>query len=272
VSWARIDDKMAFGAKTIAAGNEAVGVWLRMLAWSCDQRTNGLVTRSVALTIAGKEKALERLVEVRMLDVDGDDFRIHDFLDWQPSADEIAAKRQARAEAGKRGGVAKALANARRLPSKQLANDIANSQQTEVEILAKVCPDPDPDPKRSSISLRDLAGQVLEALNASRKRVLPGARALRSIPSNTEQIMARLKEGSTVEECLHVIAVTEAEVRKKPDESGQWFDAVTPFRRENFGRKLGRSAPKAAMGSAANDLIAQIEARELAEAKARGLT
>jgi hypothetical protein len=276
VSWARIDDKMAYGAKTLSAGNEAVGAWVRMLAWSCERGTDGLVPRYVALNIAGKPKVIARLVQARMLDQDGDDYRIHDFLDWNPSYEEATGRKQARAEAGRRGGLAKALANAKQTPSKQLATSLPNEEQNDSKRVAKSCPLPRPL-ERSSISLSEREAiastvQVLQALNVARKRAIPTARVLRLIPANMEQIKARLKEGATVEECLHVIAVIEAEIKRdKSGNAADWFDAVTPFRRENFGRKLGRTAPTAATGSAANDLIAQIEARELAEAKARGL-
>ena len=80
---------------------------------------------------------------------------------------------------------------------------------------------------------------VLSALNAARSRVLPGARGLRPIAENTKLIEARLLSGNSVEDCLHVIAVREAEVAKNPS-AAQWFNAVTPFRPENFGMSLGK--------------------------------
>lgn len=282
MSWARIDDKMAYGAKTIAAGNEAVGAWVRMLAWSCERGTDGLVPQQVALNIAGKAKVLDRLVEVRMLDQEGEDFRIHDFLDWNPSYEQAASKRQARSEAGKRGGKRSGEARAKQTRSKIEANASANAKQTASNDDSKNEAKSNPLPlplERSSISLSEReaiasAVQVLQALNVARKRAIPTARALGPIASNLEQIRARLKEGATVEDCLHVIAVIEAEVRRdKSGEAAQWFDAVTSFRRENFGRKLGRIAPASSSHAhgAAEEMARELEARELAEAKARGL-
>lgn len=282
MSWARIDDKMAYGAKTLAARNEAVGAWVRMLAWSCERGTDGLVPRATAINIAEKQKVLDRLVEVRMLDQDGEDYRIHDFLDWNPSYAEAASKRQARSEAGKRGGRRSGEARAKQKRSKVEANASANTKQTGSNDLSKNEAKSNPLPlplERSSISLSEReaiasAAQVLQALNVARKRAIPSARALGPIPSNLEQIKARIKEGATVEDCLHVIAVIEAEVKRdKTGAAGEWFDAVTPFRRENFGRKLGRTAPAMASQtrSAAEEMALEFEARELAEAKSRGL-
>lgn len=93
---------------------------------------------------------------------------------------------------------------------------------------------------KAGVSGDPAAIRVLELLNAARKRVIKDARSLRPTPTNLKHIAARLAEGHTLEECEHVIAVREAEVRRKPD-SADWFDAVTPFRPDNFGRTLGRT-------------------------------
>lgn len=103
MSWARLDDQVAFHAKTVAAGNEAFGAWVRMLAWSCAHMTDGKVPRAVARSITSA-KSLARLLEVRLLDADGDGYAVHDFLDWNPSAEQERAKRTARADAGRIGG------------------------------------------------------------------------------------------------------------------------------------------------------------------------
>lgn len=103
MSWARLDDQVAFHAKTIAAGNEAFGAWARMLAWSCAHMTDGKVPRAVARSIT-TPKVLGKLVDVRLLDIDGDGYAIHDFLEWNPSQEQERAKRAARAEAGRIGG------------------------------------------------------------------------------------------------------------------------------------------------------------------------
>lgn len=291
MSWVRIDDKIAFGAKVLAAGNEAVGAWVRMMAWSADHLTDGRIPKTAALAIAGNEEVLARLLDSRMLDQDGENFVVHDFLDYNPSAKEVSRRRKTRAESGKQGGLAKAkqssskrLANASHVANDLLSKDVANSKQTSSKDVAKVCPIPIPDPKEiASLSRatsrgktqQDFSGnqalEVLEALNAARKRAMPASRKLGLIPSNLEQIVARLHEGATVEDCLHVIAVVEAEVRKNP-KSADWFDAVTPFRSENFARKLGRVAPVVAtIGPREKTAIERAQEREAAEeAQRRG--
>ena len=90
-----------------------------------------------------------------------------------------------------------------------------------------------------------LAATLLEELSAAIQRVRPGARVLRPIPGNVEHIAARLADGATAEEVRHVIAVCEAESRHNPT-SLQYFNPVSPFRRDNFARHLARTLAAAA--------------------------
>lgn len=84
MSYAQIDDQMTFNPKIIAAGNEAVGAWARMLSYCSAHQTDGLVPGQVAQMVAGAD-VLARLVAVGLLDADGSDYRVHDYLDWNIS-------------------------------------------------------------------------------------------------------------------------------------------------------------------------------------------
>lgn len=93
--WLNIDDQMAFHRKVVRAGNEAVGAWLRMLCWCSAQLTDGAVDRSVAMTIAKRKRVLDCLVDAGLLERRGGDFVIHDYLEWNPTASEVKADREA---------------------------------------------------------------------------------------------------------------------------------------------------------------------------------
>lgn len=137
MTWFRVDDKSAFHRKVTDVGNEAWGALCRAGAWSSDHLTDGRVPWSVALTIASK-KIWERLFVTGLCErLEGTtDFLIHDFLDWNPSREQVLELRQHRSQAGRRGGVAKRQALAKQLPSN-------GPSKTE----AKFCPSPDPDPR-----------------------------------------------------------------------------------------------------------------------------
>lgn len=107
-------------------------------------------------------------------------------------------------------------------------------------------------PKKSVKKLDDWQKQaepLLAELNAARKRVRPSSRDYSATADNLRGITERLAKGATAEDVKHVILVGEVECRDNPD-SFQWFDAVSPFRADNFARKLGRD-PNAATPRAA---------------------
>lgn len=93
MTWLRLDDQIAFHAKTIGAGNAAFGAWVRLTAWSCAQLTDGCVPAHVARSMATPSE-LRRLIDVGYLDrIDGG-FAVHNFLDWNPKAADVTAARE----------------------------------------------------------------------------------------------------------------------------------------------------------------------------------
>ena len=109
--WARFDDQFWTHRKVILAGNEATGAFVRIVCCCAQRLSNGRIDHATALLIAAKQKVLDRLVEVGMLERAEDGFIVHDWRDWQPSAEEVAVKRSElaakRAEAGRRGASAR---------------------------------------------------------------------------------------------------------------------------------------------------------------------
>lgn len=145
MSWFRMDDKSTFHAKTLRAGNEAWGAFVRMGTYSCDQNKGGAVDEAAALLIAGRQDVLDKLVSVGLIERADVGYQIHDFLDFNPSPEDVTDRRRKRAEAGKRG------ADRRWHPdSKPMASAMANASQTDSKpdglAMATRCPDPDPDP------------------------------------------------------------------------------------------------------------------------------
>ena len=107
-----MDDSFPFHPKTIAAGNAAVGAWVRMLTWCSQQLTDGRLPASLAL-VCGTPADVAKLVEVRLLDETPTGYAIHDYLDYNPSRAHVLAERarwqarqnKARVTGGVTGGV-----------------------------------------------------------------------------------------------------------------------------------------------------------------------
>lgn len=135
MAWAKFDDQVTFHPKIVEAGNSAVGLWLRMTTYCCAQLTDGLVPESVAILI-GNRRDLDRAVRFSLVEkVDGG-YRVHDFHDYQPTADEVRSHRdqtaQTRAEAGKLGGIKSGMARRHKANANQSGSKIeANAKQNE---------------------------------------------------------------------------------------------------------------------------------------------
>lgn len=108
MTWFKLDDQVAFHAKTLDAGNEGFGAFSRAGAWSSGHGTDGKIPTRVALTIANKE-IWDHLVTVGFAHEvpNGEGWILHDFLEWNPSAAEVLKLKANRTRAGKASGRAR---------------------------------------------------------------------------------------------------------------------------------------------------------------------
>lgn len=210
MSWFRLDDQGAFHEKVLTAGNEAYGAWCRAGQWSSGHRTEGRIPRSTAITIA-RQHVWQKLVDARLCESLGDDgWQIHDFLDWNPAAEAVEAKREARAAAGRRGGLTKA-ANAKHGPSKRLAiaSDAASKRPANAKQKSTPSPSPSPSPEeiRSNPcpASRDQVGEIWDHYVQTVKRYRPRRRPTALTPKDGKAIAAHLRAGHTVEDLKRAV-------------------------------------------------------------------
>lgn len=98
--WAYLDDHFDEHPKVARAGPEAAWLFVRGLLYCRRNLTGGVIAGSTALELAGnKRRSIERLITVRLWEQDGDDFRVHDYEQWNHSEKKV---RQARDAARKR--------------------------------------------------------------------------------------------------------------------------------------------------------------------------
>jgi hypothetical protein len=133
MSWVKLDDGFAEHPKVIAAGPLAGWVHVCGLCYCNRNLTDGYVPRNVARRLADFEHIgletggvpgmvavgvdvdcemlVEALVEVGMWEEVEGGYLIHDYLDYNPSKDDVLARREAlskaRSEAGKKGALAR---------------------------------------------------------------------------------------------------------------------------------------------------------------------
>mgnify|MGYP001593683904 CR=1 FL=1 len=151
--WVRLDDDFAQHPKVVRAGPLGLALHVAALCYCNRYLTDGHVPLPVAKTLldfsglgmkmwegdivgggqdATWELVVEDLVAAGLWGPINGGWEIHDYLDYQPSKTHVEATREARKNAGRTGGYAKAL---------------AKRQQNTSKILAKVCPVPVPVPK-----------------------------------------------------------------------------------------------------------------------------
>ena len=143
MAWGKVDDNLAFHPKVAMAGNEAMGLWVRAMSYSCQQLTDGFIPAVIVQSMQG-DKAAAKLVEVGLWIKVENGYQFKDWNEYQPSAvatkerkAEIAEKRSM---AGKKGMEAR-YANKpdNKSDNKTLTNGLTNEQQTSN-------PEPEPEP------------------------------------------------------------------------------------------------------------------------------
>jgi hypothetical protein len=150
MGWFKTDDQLAFHAKVVAAGNSAMGLWIRAGSWSSAQLTDGFIPTHMANAMANAMANpcdQDALVDAGLWDeVDGG-FRFHDWSEFQPSAEEERAKRKARSLAGKKGAAARWDGKPH---SKSHGKSDATAMANECDSDAPTRPDPTEEAKASS--------------------------------------------------------------------------------------------------------------------------
>jgi len=97
VPWFKVDDTLAFHAKTLTAGNAAMGLWVRAGAWSMQTLSDGFIPTQVARQLGTKHEA-DRLVFAGLWVEKDDGYLFHEWDQRQPSRAKVFTTREANAE------------------------------------------------------------------------------------------------------------------------------------------------------------------------------
>lgn len=117
MSWARLDDGYDGNPKMLRLGLTATGLHARAIAYCAQHETDGKLPAAwvnaqlAELKPAEQRRLLEALLEANALERNGSGYVIHDFLEYNPSRAELAARRQEeherKAAAGRKGAEAR---------------------------------------------------------------------------------------------------------------------------------------------------------------------
>ena len=105
MTWLRLDDAYPDHPKVLPLSDAAFRLDVTAKCWAAARATDGLITRSDLKVLAAKLEAprgvarvVDNLVASGLWEVSGDGWKLHDWLDYNPSAKEVAADRAAAAE------------------------------------------------------------------------------------------------------------------------------------------------------------------------------
>lgn len=105
MSWAKLDDDFYDHPKVLAAGLEAAGLFAKGLSYSSRKLTNGALTFDVAEMLARTPEwrvIAQRLVDVGLFESTATGYVIHDYLRFNPSAQQVKKKRREASQRMKR--------------------------------------------------------------------------------------------------------------------------------------------------------------------------
>lgn len=98
MSWVRIDDKAWSHPKLAGLSGNAVRLWLFGLCWCNQQESDGCVPSAMLRVLGGAPKVAAELVAAGLWEATDDGWRFHDYLNYQPSREQLAAQRNATRE------------------------------------------------------------------------------------------------------------------------------------------------------------------------------
>lgn len=146
--WVKLDDGFPFNRKAIIAGKDGRALYVTALCWTSGQLTDGHIDDAAVPMLAAVSEVADaqataaHLVDAGLWERVPGGYEIHDYHDYNPSSGEVRAMREARAQAGRRGGLAAA---ARKSEASDVANDIASDVANDIAN-AEQNPTPSPSP------------------------------------------------------------------------------------------------------------------------------
>lgn len=90
--WFRLEDNFHHHPKVRRAGNAATGLWVRCGTYSAQYLTDGTIPAEVAHDY-GRPREIEALLAARLWIEKDDGFLMPDYLDYNPSAEQVRADR-----------------------------------------------------------------------------------------------------------------------------------------------------------------------------------
>lgn len=98
MTWFKIDDGFWSHPKTAALSGDAVALWVRAGAYSCQHLTDGYVPAHVLRLVGGDEKTAQELCNVGLWKTRKDGWKFHDWSEYQETSETVKTRREQQRE------------------------------------------------------------------------------------------------------------------------------------------------------------------------------
>lgn len=148
MTWVKLDDQFMRNPKVVAAGRDARDLYLAGLCYSAGNLTDGFIPENALRMLAAEadisnaKRAVTALVREGLWVQADDGFHVHDYLTYNPTRESVLATREARAEAGRRGGKQKASNLLDKTEPKNNQNSTPSTSRTQTPIVGDKSPTP----------------------------------------------------------------------------------------------------------------------------------
>lgn len=99
MTWFRVDDTLAFHAKTMSAGVAAMGLWVKAGSWSSSTLTDGFIAEHMVPALSdGQTELSDRLVTSGLWDRVPGGYQFHEWAQRNPTRKQVEHARQKEAD------------------------------------------------------------------------------------------------------------------------------------------------------------------------------
>ena len=98
MAWFKIDDGLAFHPKVIAAGNSAMGLWVRAGAYCAAHLTDGRLPRAMLGPLGGRVRDTQKLVDCGLWEATPEGWTFRNWHEFQPTKTQVEQERRATAD------------------------------------------------------------------------------------------------------------------------------------------------------------------------------
>ena len=112
MAWFKVDDKLHSHPKVLGVSLRAMGLWVKAGSWCADQLTDGHIPRAALALLNATTTDARALVTAGLwLETDGG-WRFRDWVDYQPTKDQVEKRRAEDAQRKAEARAARAAAKA----------------------------------------------------------------------------------------------------------------------------------------------------------------